>query len=90
MASSQFGGAGHEIIGLLDITGDGRADLVTASSTGNAYVYRGTSTGAFASGVASFAGTLNSAHDDGIGHELVSEGPIVRRRRCAPSGCRLP
>lgn len=87
LSTNQFGGSGHQIIGVLDITGDGRADLVTQYA-GNVYVYPGTSAGAFASGVASFGGTMRSSFLGGAGHEFVQMGPYPRRRVCAATGCR--
>lgn len=87
MAMGQFGGVGHQVVGALDITGDGRADLVTVAG-GSVYVYRGTSTGAFSGATVNFAGTLDSSFADDIGHELVQMGPFARRRACALTGCR--
>jgi hypothetical protein len=85
----QFGATGHQVIGALDVTGDGRADLVTLSG-GTAYVYPGTATGAFGGSTASFAGTMDSSFTDTTGHELVQMGPVARRRACPTTGCRMP
>jgi hypothetical protein len=41
MAMAQFYGTGHQVVGVMDVTGDGRADLVTATENGNAYVSTG-------------------------------------------------
>lgn len=84
--TSLFDQTGHEIIGVLDITGDGKGDLVTTSG-GTAYVYPGTSTGAFGGSVSNFAGTLDASRFDGVGHEFASERIISRRRGCTASGC---
>lgn len=81
--------AGHQVVGVLDVTGDGRADLVTLSA-GTAYVYPGTPSGAFGGSTASFSGTMDSSFNDGTGHELIEMGPFARRRVCAASGCRAP
>jgi len=88
MASSQFGDDGHEIVGVYDVTGDGRADLITVHSNQTAYVYPGRPTRRFAAPAANFAGTLDSSRADGSGLELVGEGPYPRRRTCAVTGCR--
>ncbi|NVB77684.1 MAG: VCBS repeat domain-containing M23 family metallopeptidase [Kofleriaceae bacterium] len=87
MAMGQFGAAGHQVVGVLDITGDGKADLVTVLG-GSVYVYRGSSTGAFSGVTVNFAGTLDSSFGDDIGHELVQMGPFPRRRPCPATGCR--
>lgn len=89
LAMGQFGATGHQVIGALDVTGDGRADLVTLSG-GTVYVYPGTATGAFGGSTASFAGTMDSAFTDTTGHELVQMGPAARRRACPTTGCRMP
>ncbi|SDZ75005.1 FG-GAP repeat domain-containing protein, partial [Bizionia paragorgiae] len=66
------GGNGHFIVGISDVNGDGRADLVTVSKNGKAYVYRGGKDYKFSQGVSSFNGTLNSANvDGGNGHFIV-------------------
>ncbi|NVB77685.1 MAG: VCBS repeat-containing protein, partial [Kofleriaceae bacterium] len=83
----QFGAAGHQVVGVLDITGDGKADLVTVLG-GSVYVYRGSSTGSFSGVTVNFAGTLDSSFGDDIGHELVQMGPFPRRRPCPSTGCR--
>ncbi len=67
-----YDGVGHEPIAVADVTGDGRADLVTHfHSSGNTYVYPGQADGTFGPGVPSFAGTMNSSLFDGTGHELI-------------------
>lgn len=89
LAMGQFGARGHQVIGVLDVTGDGRADLVTQFD-GTAYVYPGTASGAFGGATASFAGTLDSSFTDGTNHEMVQMGPVARRRMCSATGCRAP
>ena len=67
-----YDGTGHEPIAIADVTGDGRADLVTHyHQDGSTYVYPGRPDGSFASGIASFAGTMNSSLFDSYGHELI-------------------
>lgn len=70
-------GVGHHVVGLADVNGDGRADLVTAHSNGNVYVYPGGSTGSFGSGVASFNATFNLANRDGVGHYVVGVADVT-------------
>jgi hypothetical protein len=89
LAMGQFAAAGHQVVGVLDVTGDGRADLVTLFN-GSAYVYPGTASGAFGGSTASFAGTMDSSFRDGTGHELIEMGPVARRRACTATGCRAP
>jgi hypothetical protein len=89
LALGQFGTPGHQVIGVLDVNGDGHADLVTLLA-GTAYVYPGTASGAFGESVTSFGGTMNSSFTDGEGHELIQMGPFPRRRVCIATGCRAP
>lgn len=78
MEIAMVDGTGHEPIGVADVTGDGRADLVTLyqkpgfTTHQNVYVYPGQDGGAFGEGVASFAGTMDSALFDASGHELAT------------------
>jgi hypothetical protein len=76
MAIATARSAGHDPIGLADVTGDGLADLVTAHTNGNVYVYPGTASGAFAAGVASGGGTFDWALHDGTGHWPVGLGDV--------------
>ena len=57
--------------------GDGRADLVTAYTDGNVYVYPGQASGAFGSGVDSFSGTFDAANHDGTGHYMVGVADVT-------------
>ncbi|HVI02801.1 MAG TPA: M35 family metallo-endopeptidase [Enhygromyxa sp.] len=67
-----YDGFGHEPIGVAEVTGDGRADLVTHHHvSNNTYVYPGQANATFGSGVPSFAGTMNSSLFDQTGHELI-------------------
>lgn len=68
------GSPGHEPIGVADVTGDKRADLVTFyAPTGETYTYPGNENGYFGAGVPSFTGSsLNSSLFDKTGWELAS------------------
>ena len=57
MDGGLWDGEGLVAIDVADVDGDGFADLVTAHSDGNAYVYPGALAGRFRGGVASFHGT---------------------------------
>ena len=63
-------------MGVADVTGDGRGDLVSVNPSGHAYVWPGTASLAFGSAVSSFGGTLNTANVDDDGHYIV--GPSGR------------
>ena len=85
-ARSSFGGSlnvaniddeGHYIIGLADVTGDGRADLISAHDNGNAYVWRGRFDGTFGAARDSFNGTLDIANADGDGHYIVGVSDVT-------------
>lgn len=57
-----FGPSGHEPIGVADVTGDLRADLVTFyAPQGNVYVYPGLANGQFGDGMTFGGGQVNSA-----------------------------
>jgi VCBS repeat protein len=67
------GGVGNEPVGLGDVNGDGRADLVTWQD-GSVYVYGGTSSASFDTSTPSsvtFGGALNSNLLDQTGDELI-------------------
>jgi hypothetical protein len=69
---------GHEPIGVADITGDGRGDLVTfAAPLGRIYVYPGTASGTFGNGVYSLGGMLNSALFDATGHYFLDVADVT-------------
>ena len=88
LPTTLFGaGTGYEVIAALDVTGDGRADLVTAHTGGDMIVFPGTASGAFTSAAPSFNGSYPVGRFDPDGHEALNEKPLVRRRGCAPSGC---
>jgi hypothetical protein len=69
-------GSGHYIVGVSDVTGDGRADLVSAHTNGNAYVWPGRADSRFGAAVASFNGTLDLANLDGSGHYIVGVSDV--------------
>ena len=87
MGSALFDGVGFEVVGALDVDGDGHADLVTLHSNGNGYVYFGDADATLGPRVDLFNGTMDSAAHDGVGHQAVSE-PWWRRRGCDADGCR--
>lgn len=74
--SASIDGEGHFSIDVADVTGDGRADLVTLRTSGSAYVFPGKPDGTFGSAVESFAGTMNPALPDGEGFEPVGLGDV--------------
>jgi hypothetical protein len=69
-------GTGHYIVGVADVTGDGHADLVSAHTNGNAYVWPGSAKGSFGKAAASFNGTLDLANIDGSGHYIVGVADV--------------
>jgi hypothetical protein len=87
MPSSLYTRAGFEIVAPLDVTGDGRADLVAAHSNGIVYVYRGNANGSFSTRFESFEGAFRSARFGESGHEALAERSVLRRRGCDPAGC---
>ena len=70
-------GTGHFLVAVADVTGDGRADLVSADTGGTAFVWPGQSNGSFGAAVSSFAGTLDMANLDGSGHFLVAVADVT-------------
>jgi FG-GAP-like repeat/Glycosyl hydrolase catalytic core len=74
--SALHDGIGHYLLDVADVTGDGRADLVSLTSGGTVAVYPGQASGAFTTAALSFAGTMNPAMDDGIGHEPIGLGDV--------------
>ena len=73
---ANWDGAGHWVIDVADVTGDGRADLVTAHDDGNVYVYPGQPSGAFGDPVASLGGALDFANYDGSGYWLAGVADV--------------
>jgi hypothetical protein len=75
--SARFDGSGHFAVDVADVTGDGRADLVTVVDGGVAYVYPGQASGAFGSGVPSFEGTYHVSFLDADRFEPVSVADVT-------------
>ncbi|HEX2096823.1 MAG TPA: S8 family serine peptidase [Solirubrobacterales bacterium] len=82
-------GTGEELVGLLDHNRDGRADLVSLNSEGDAKTYtaQSGSPATFASPT-THAGSIDTVRG-GVtpGHEPASEKPFYRRAGCTGSGC---
>jgi hypothetical protein len=91
MPSSLFGASAFEVVGILDVNGDTRADFVYFGPGGNGNVAEALPTGAFIPEHASFSGTFRSTqhfrNQNATGRELVIEKPAARRRGCQPTGC---
>jgi concanavalin A-like lectin/glucanase superfamily protein/VCBS repeat protein len=87
--SSLLDGKGEELIGLLDYSRDGLADLLSLSEDGTLLSYAAQRDFTFADPVAS-AGSLPSLRHSTKGHELPAEKPVLRRLSCAAAGCSLP
>jgi len=79
--------SGYEVIAALDVTGDGRADLVTAHTGGDVIVFPADGSGHFTSGARSFNGSYPVGRFDPDGHEALQEKNLLRRRGCAAAGC---
>lgn len=88
LPTTLFGAAaGYEVIAALDVTGDGRADLVTAHTDGDVIVFPADDTGHFTSGAHSFHGSYPVGRFDPSGHEALNEKSVLRRRGCRATGC---
>jgi hypothetical protein len=79
--------SGYEVIAALDMTGDGRADLVAAHTGGDVIVFPADAGGHFTSGARSFHGSYPVGRFDPAGHEALNEKSLLRRRGCASAGC---
>jgi FG-GAP-like repeat len=95
--STTFGTSpGFEFPGILDIDGNGNADVVLAHTAGQVYVAGGQGDGSFktSASVSFTAGFLKSTqhfqNQNADGSELVIEKPALRRRGCAANGCLTP
>jgi FG-GAP-like repeat len=64
-------GSGHEPIGLNDVDGDGRADLLTLDPSGKLQLFKGTAEAKLASPTTPYAATIDSSLLDGSGEELL-------------------
>jgi len=88
LPTTLFGAAtGYEVIAALDVTGDGRADLVTAHTSGDVIVFPADASGHFTTGAHSFHGSYPVGRFDPAGHEALNEKSVLRRRGCAAGGC---
>ncbi len=86
--SSLYDGSGIEFMGVLDINGDGFADMLTAQSDGNVRIYPGQANGYFGSPTLNFSGSFTSTRaNHTTGFQPVVEKPLKRRNGCAASGC---
>jgi VCBS repeat protein len=65
---------GSYFLDAIDVTGDGRADLVAIDTNGSTYVYQGQSDARFAS--ATSAASIDPIMDDGRGQEPVGLGDV--------------
>ncbi len=83
--SSLLDGKGQELVGLLDYSRDGLADLVSVDEAGNVLTYTAQRNFTFAAPVAS-GGTLKSVRSGGA-YEFAAEKPFLRRAGCQSSGC---
>ncbi len=81
MDSALHDASGHYFIDVTDVTGDGKSDLVTLGSGGTAFVYPGQAGLTFGPYASSFAGTMNPAMDDAVGHEPVGVSDVTGDRR---------
>lgn len=85
---------GNETVGILDVGGDGRADVAINTNSGTMLVAPGQHTGTFGGVLSSLVGNVTStqhfANQDASGNEFVIAKPAFRRRGCRASGCTLP
>lgn len=87
--SNLLDGAGLELVGLLDYSRDGLADLVALSEAGEIVTYEAElsyETVSFGEPV-SQGGEFTSTRDSASGQEFVWEKPLLRRAGCSQSGC---
>jgi hypothetical protein len=87
--SSLLDGEGEELVGLLDYSRDGLADLVSVDGEGAVLTYTAQRDKTFADPVAEEEAFPSVRQDPG-GHELVAEKPALRRAGCTEDGCRRP
>jgi hypothetical protein len=78
-----------ELVGLLDYSRDGFADLVAIDSAGDVRTYTANRDATFAAPSTS-AGSIDSIRHHATGHEAASSRPLVARPGCVPSGCNWP
>ena len=70
---------GHYFLDVVDVTGDGHADLVSSNTAGTLYVYRGKADGKLQAAVP--AASLDPIMDDGTGEEPIGLGDANGDRR---------
>ncbi|MEX0973532.1 MAG: VCBS repeat-containing protein [Solirubrobacterales bacterium] len=87
--SALLDGSGEELIGLLDYSRDGRADLVSLDAEGDLLAYEAQAGGALAAPV-THEGAISSVSHSSEGHEFASQKPLLRRAGCSAEGCELP
>jgi hypothetical protein len=87
--SSLLDGEGKELIGLLDYSRDGLADLVAITEQGEALTYLAQRDATFAAPVAQ-KGTLSSSRKQPDGNQFVAEKPYARQAGCLSNGCDWP
>ncbi len=87
--SNLFDGSGSELGTVIDVNGDGSADLVRANrSDGNVYVHLGQASGSFGAATTNLEGAYVSTRANRhIGAQMAMEKPIRRRDGCRPTGC---
>jgi hypothetical protein len=79
-----------ELATVMDINGDGHADLVAAGTNGTVSVYWGRVSNSFeysTSTLTEFWSTQHAQHQNSNGREIITEKPALRRRGCGDSGC---
>src|SRR6187549_414430 len=69
-------GVGHYVIDTADVTGEGRADLVTIKGTGGVYVHKGLLDGNFASGVEALPNTVKPVMNGTGSFEPIAVGDV--------------
>jgi len=90
LSSSLFTGTGAELAAIMDVNGDGHADLVAATSGDGVRIYRGNTTGTFSyytTALPAFLSTQHEQNQTASGRELLLEKPSLRRRGCDIDGC---
>lgn len=77
MDSARWDRKGHYFLDVADVTGDGHGDLVTVTTEGYGVVYKGQENGSFVGPIVSFGGTLDTALNDGVGHEPIGVADVT-------------
>jgi Subtilase family/FG-GAP-like repeat len=87
--SALLDGKGEELVGLLDYSRDGLADLVSIAQDGTRLTYTARRDLTFAPPVEQGKGAA-TVSDTASGHELASQKPLIRRAGCTAEGCEWP